>query len=729
MEKGHSNGNLPRSGILLFASNSIDSLVPSTLISQVESLLDGHRIDEAVQLADRQRRKLEENIVVDEDQADELRYVYQRIGFQCFGETMFEDAGIYLFNGEVDPRLVVSYYPHLRGSLFAADDSMDVFAGVADRLPTEVSVDDISQYSVPTVRIRPLSSLLLPFMAEASIDFNLPFHPAACSKFGTDISCDEPSQELSPHLAPNTRSAPPTVELRRILGMAAQEMLLVFLRKCRTRWKVDGSKSDHPSHAVVDTVLAKLYVEFEKTQDFYALLHEPNQIVVSEVEHLFQTTGQYSALCMLYRQRDDDPKLFELWAKLIDGTWMDEAVPDPLSDMIARLTEKRDRALIYKWGAWITKWDVERGMKLLLSQNSGKRKEKPEDDIALLHQLQGVNPDAGARYLEHLVLVKRCPIPDLHVQLAAVYLDELVDILQDDSTVKLWRAKASSYSSSRNESSFVSYFASTTPESAHKRIRLKTILFLAGSSLYDLENIRSRLIEYENILRLELAIVDGKLGNHRSALTALARGLRDGSSAEAYCILGGDVVPTGVAHTIAENSGLRNWATALFPLVTGKAGPNAAARRKVVNENLKRELLRMLVDIYIDDENGTMDAGRLLNSQAMNLDDLEIVSVLPDRWPLNVTSSFLTRSFRRALHARHEGKIVKTISAGQNLETKERTWLILREDGMTLEEAVEDENDGSYDEKALTEKVAMQLGITANLGSHPTEKVDWPPRS
>ena len=39
----------------------------------------------------------------------------------------------------------------------------------------------------------------------------------------------------SPHLAPNTRSAPPTVELRKILGMAAQEMLVVFLRKSRTR--------------------------------------------------------------------------------------------------------------------------------------------------------------------------------------------------------------------------------------------------------------------------------------------------------------------------------------------------------------------------------------------------------------------------------------------------------------------------------------------------------------
>lgn len=78
-------------------------------------------------------------------QAEELRYVYQRIGFQCFTETLFEDAGKHLFNGELDPRLLVSYYPELRGNLFTADDVMDVFAGVAEHMPQENSVDDISE--------------------------------------------------------------------------------------------------------------------------------------------------------------------------------------------------------------------------------------------------------------------------------------------------------------------------------------------------------------------------------------------------------------------------------------------------------------------------------------------------------------------------------------------------------------------------------------------------------
>jgi hypothetical protein len=70
---------------------------------------------------------------------------------------------------------------------------------------------------------------------------------------------------------------------------------------------------------------------------------------------------------------------------------------------------------------------------------------------------------------------------------------------------------ASSYSSSPKETSFLSYFASTTPDSEHKQVRLKTILLLQGSSLYEPAAIRESLLGSEKALRLELAIVDGKV--------------------------------------------------------------------------------------------------------------------------------------------------------------------------------------------------------------------------
>ena len=143
-------------------------------------------------------------------------------------------------------------------------------------------------------------------------------------------------KNYSPHLAPNTLSA--TAELRKILALAAHEMLVVFLRKSRTRRSVARGtavgSSGHPIDVVsllfprkrcrmvteyflkaVDTVLVKLYARFQKTKEILTLLQEPNDVSISEVEPVLMAAGQYNALCLLYKQRADDVKLLESWAK------------------------------------------------------------------------------------------------------------------------------------------------------------------------------------------------------------------------------------------------------------------------------------------------------------------------------------------------------------------------------------------------------------------------------
>lgn len=124
-------------------------------------------------------------------QADELRYVYQRLGFQCLSEALFEDAGKHLFAGELDPRAFISYYPDLRGSLFDADETLDMFSGVAEHMPTEDSVDEISKYENSTQpRSSPihLSPFSHPFLFVLSIWEIILRHlgttcPCACSHF------------------------------------------------------------------------------------------------------------------------------------------------------------------------------------------------------------------------------------------------------------------------------------------------------------------------------------------------------------------------------------------------------------------------------------------------------------------------------------------------------------------------------------------------------------------
>jgi hypothetical protein len=49
----------PSSHLLILGSNSIQALLPAALSVQVESLLDDHKLPEAVALADKQRQKLQ----------------------------------------------------------------------------------------------------------------------------------------------------------------------------------------------------------------------------------------------------------------------------------------------------------------------------------------------------------------------------------------------------------------------------------------------------------------------------------------------------------------------------------------------------------------------------------------------------------------------------------------------------------------------------------------------
>jgi hypothetical protein len=156
------HSTFPRSHLLILGPNSIQSLLPVTPISQAEALLETHRIEDVILLADQQRKKVQGKLVADANevclvfwarpslfclkllQVDELAYVYQKIGFQCLLETRFEDAGFCLFQGELDTRILISYFPDLRGALLDVESTLDVFSGIAECMPPYDSIDDIS---------------------------------------------------------------------------------------------------------------------------------------------------------------------------------------------------------------------------------------------------------------------------------------------------------------------------------------------------------------------------------------------------------------------------------------------------------------------------------------------------------------------------------------------------------------------------------------------------------
>ena len=84
------------------------------------------------------------------------------------------------------------------------------------------------------------------------------------------------------------------------------------------------------------------------------------------------------------------------------------------------------------------------------------------------------------------------------------------------------RTSPSSSTSLQRTQSFLAYYTSTTPDSPHKRARLKTILVLSLSGLYDPDAVRRRLDEAgekeKGVLVFERALLEGKVGDIRSLL-------------------------------------------------------------------------------------------------------------------------------------------------------------------------------------------------------------------
>jgi hypothetical protein len=126
---------------------------------------------------------------------------------------MFEDAGTQLFLGQLDPRVLISYFPELRGSLFASEDGADVFAGALRYMPQDASVDDLSE------------SLFILLVSSGHPFLDFLKNPSPCTissllPLGLILSRHQPSSELLATFiaqysrGTGNRGAPSTTSLR-----------------------------------------------------------------------------------------------------------------------------------------------------------------------------------------------------------------------------------------------------------------------------------------------------------------------------------------------------------------------------------------------------------------------------------------------------------------------------------------------------------------------------------
>ncbi|KIK11743.1 hypothetical protein PISMIDRAFT_475868 [Pisolithus microcarpus 441] len=806
-----------RPSVLLFGQSSIHALLPSTLTAQVESLLENGKIADAQALLDKAETQ--------GGQLEVLQYLHQCTAFKLFGQTRFRDATQHFVKGASDPRILISYFEELRPALCeetsspeptqtdadsTRSDSMEieVYAGVQKYMPSETSVDDIIRNYSPYLRPQVLS--------ETDGADNVQY--ASTSSI--------PSSSVS-----GTRTHPATVAMRDILGTQAREMVEAALSALLVE------QAEFWARDIVEVTATALALHYAHSGDVPSLLSSfrpplrsvpprppsrppsrptssqlhlpPSETSASllpsarSVAHALQrptmtirprilarvleTLNLWGPLIELWRTVGDVGRLINVLAGLVEGTYHDSSVSDPLGQMFAILSslqqpermvtdvvidpaigEVERQSLIRKWGVWLAARDVERGLSLLMSglptraqrpavvggrtkdKDLGKEQEKT-DELAVLAELRKTGTTAAKKYLEWLIVGRGRENSLLQCQLVESCVEDLFECLKDDTIAKLWRAKCVSYTSttpttsaplSRVSSSdsgsqlpwaantpplrppFLSYFVSTTPDSQSKRARIKALLALQATLVSSeaegealAKRVQERIVEggWEKVLGLEVAVLHSKLSEPSVVLRTL-HSLRDSVTAEAYASSAGvyGVISPRTGASAAEGCELADWAKWFVKAVEDRNLAVMRAKSANLGGQPPSEMLKILLQVYTEDGD-IQQVSRLLSSQAHSLDIPDIVSLVPESWPLHSISSFLARSLRRSVHIKHEGQIVKEICAGQNLEVLQRSYFILQQEGATIEEAVEDGEEGGsgehLDEKGeYVEKVAMHLG-------------------
>ncbi|KAG9081243.1 hypothetical protein FS749_007806, partial [Ceratobasidium sp. UAMH 11750] len=630
--KDRTSTTYARARTILVANDAIQSLVPATLLSQAESLLGASRTKDVLRLLEGVRKK-----GGDEDQDTQVRYIYTQIAYAQLGQTEFEEAGNNFFRAETDARALIRLFPDLCDGLpefSRQDETMPVFRGLESVVRSMGSIEE-------TVR------------------------------------------NYSPHLGEDEQPLP---ELHAQLINSARDMLRAFLHKTRNRRRYGGivrGKKDTEGDQVwraVDTILARLFAEAGETSELMDLIESSTLLTVRAVDHALVECRQFQALVTLCTKLRDEARLVEVLAKLHDGEYVDAGpgVRDPFKKVVKLLMESQDPELVRKYGIWVVRNDPTAGFKIFTSRANLKL-----DDAVILKDMQDANPGAAAQFLEHLVLYKRSTDSNLHNQLVTRYVDDIITTLREPGVLDYFSKLARQYEKAP-PTSFLLYLASNDdmPNAMDTRVRLA--LFLQGSSWYNSRAVRKQLeeCEFREVLAYERAIVDGKAGHHRKALTNLVHEVHDSVSAEVYCALGGAVVPVKVALAVGDRRGLQVHAR-----LVGTSGRSAMP----VTEEKKRELLKTLMEVYTAGGEATAgQTAQLLNSQAQNFDAIQVLEATPDSWSLSVISSFLQRSLRRSMHDSREGMILKHLSAGQNLAIVDTAMQLAKEEGYVVEEADDD---------------------------------------
>ncbi|GAA6019435.1 hypothetical protein JCM8202_001808 [Rhodotorula sphaerocarpa] len=631
--------------ILVSGRNGVFALSPMTLVVQADALLDKGRDADARTLAENFAKSAGEADDPDAAYDEELSYVYMRLAFRSLPKTTWQDAFELMRKARCDPRLVVRMFPDLRQPFKASVDEISVSRGVRDEVLACRTVDD--------------------------------------------YILDNLNHNYSPHLKPDVESASTTVGLRASLQAAARDCLLSYLLKWRAaRRSGEGEMSlagdSRKVDIVVDTSLVKLLAEYNRPDDIRVLLGGPHDVVLQEVEQALLDAGMYELLAGIWLEKREDAKVLDLWTRIVDGEYEDPSFQNGVRRIFDLTWKTKNASVTEKAGLWMVNHDVGLALKLF----TDPKQTLVFDTRDLFNKLSRVNSDAADRFLESAVIQERDADSSLHVDLVKRYISRLAELLGDAAARAHLREQEDEYGELTASTSappsllgfLVSRYSPDKPHALLDRVRLKALLFLSSSAKYDVEHAKTELEAMETKglkgLTLMRAVVYGKLHLDRQALSLLLHVAGDVSSADAYCLQAGDPLSDSDISACTAKLGLPGKRR-------GRQHATTAAKREA-EDRRRRELAKMLVEMCVarppsgsgSDRSPLRDdqVARVVASQAVYLDAVELLGLLPAEFSLQPFAEPLSRLIRRSAHGQQESLILKSLAVGQNLAMQDRAF-------------------------------------------------------
>ncbi|KAK3370152.1 hypothetical protein B0H63DRAFT_421905 [Podospora didyma] len=447
--------------------------------------------------------------------------------------------------------------------------------------------------------------------------------------------------------------------------------VLQFLRRFLTAWRKKKGFGSIPDEVfrTVDASLLLILLELDQNtpkgqnaksgsvrKELYDLVDHGVDCFDRAVD-LLESYHRLFVLSRLYQHHKMAADVLATWRRIVEG---EEDKGGELGDGEQRvrgyLSNISNQALVQEYGIWLAARNPKLGVQVFADEKGKAPKFEPTQVVAILREEA---PDAVKYYLEYLVFGKG----------NTAYVNELINYYLD---IVIHDIQSSPISRATVAASYDAYRALRSPKPTYLRFlkdnappndeawqsRLRLLQLLGEAHDYDATTIRGRIDKLvsalperkqgsgkaaqQQLLVPEAIILNGRARHHEDALRLLVHSLGDYDTAVSYCLRGG------------------------LSFLASAPGRRDSLQTRETQMRLFRVLLAEF--LVVDDLSDRVEqTGALLERFGGWFDVLEVLSLIPDSWSVDITAGFLMAALRRLVLERHESMVTRSLSGAENL--------------------------------------------------------------